>query len=765
MRRGHLHWILTRILIIGSFLGWSEEVVFMSYASMTQSEAEASGSDLLIQGLVDLKFNRRKQAFETLEKGFRHASSLEQKSHFALLLAQADPRFIQGKKHLYAEFCLENHPNLSVEIRVKLHLVMADGYFEAGNIKLAKRGYQAVISESQSPIEDQEYAHFKVGWVYLNEKRPDLAYQVWLDWLNQHQNEGLRPDFLKNLGKAFVEQLRVRNKIPNFSYHPRDEQEMDLISKGIYSGIVRDRSNRIQDLKKAFPIESVWSSVVNQVLRSQVLFEKNPCDCIQWIESSQREGLDQTAALAGLARCGQRLDQMPAALRWQKKQTQILQSQLLNAYTYLDPPSGEKWPLAELQQRLGKETQACESFQEIYFQFLEDQKADKDLEQIMIRLVETCLDPKVPQDSVVSFAFNLAQNAVFVNRFKSITSQDLGLMIRFLASKEIRQSFFKGILEKSEVWKVHPKKTWVTTLAVNQKDELALDLLKTLYSQGERQTELGLVASSLKHALATYGEDEGLIVLKELLPLAKVQTIESLRLWIFYMVQTGSHQQLKKVIVKLTEIKEKEPPSQKDLKTLALILLESNRLSLLTHYWSLFGPVIEAESELSTFALNHCLKATTTLAKDDNCEFSEVASPSPWVKYTKASIDWLENRDWSNILDSPPSILASTVWVKELSLFRKIQVTQAQYLLLKLRDSAELEQQIRTRMQELSTLKAAVMERTQWNFPEIKKGVYLRFDQMVEALAGAIERVELSDRAAEAELKQVSEMIRQWRLG
>lgn len=220
----------------------------------------------LARALTMLKAGEKQKAHALLEGSYRRARDGQEKARIALMLAFSEGARLKRTRWHYADYALKNYRNLDSTMAVRLTRIVGDGRFERGDFEGAKRSYQFVLSAPNSTLAEREYATFRLGWVYLNERSPERAFRLWQNWLAQEIQGDLRGPMVANLGRAWSESV-LSGQQPNLRARLKNEAEIDLWVKS--AGLIFAKHKNITQATS----QRVLRALVGMPYRDRVLRE------------------------------------------------------------------------------------------------------------------------------------------------------------------------------------------------------------------------------------------------------------------------------------------------------------------------------------------------------------------------------------------------------------------------------------------------------------------------------------------------------------
>lgn len=230
--------IIAAILVMAG-LQASTSLALSSAAGTSERKIASLGERTLVQAISLINSGDEKKAYNLLEKNFPKAKQKLDKARMALLLAVSKPTHkLQRPRYRYAQYAEENHLALDDEMRRRLIRIRADSYFESKLVSRAKHAYQELLSHGQATTDEKEYATYRLGWTYINERHPDRAFRLWQNWLLRYRDGRLRNRILKDLGQVWSESLRKgQNTFVRLELKEQDSSKLFL------QGVVQDLEN------------------------------------------------------------------------------------------------------------------------------------------------------------------------------------------------------------------------------------------------------------------------------------------------------------------------------------------------------------------------------------------------------------------------------------------------------------------------------------------------------------------------------------------
>lgn len=264
-------------------------------------------ADFLSDALIGLKRGQKAESFKKLEKVFAQSSSPAEKTSAAILCATANPKFLKRKRRVYAEYAITHDPHLPPTDLQRLHRIVGDDSFSDADLSSAQKAYETALEIPGTPTEDLEYATYKLGWVYLNQKNPGRAWKLWTGWISSHPQGGLRSSIIKDAGKSYIEAL-FEAHVPIAAQELKLSQDADAQAffDGLSIGIARQKSPDFSKIKSSLIASGYYTPLVARSLESGNLIVSNPCRALEWIRDAKISELPSQRVEAVLNACAEK---------------------------------------------------------------------------------------------------------------------------------------------------------------------------------------------------------------------------------------------------------------------------------------------------------------------------------------------------------------------------------------------------------------------------------------------------------------------------
>ncbi len=237
----------------------------------------------MLEALQALKQNDPVKAGEILEKTF-HDSKTEdtEKLQAAKLLSELqDYKPTLASKISYSVYAL----NRSSESKLGLHKTLGDEYFDQNQLLLAEQHYLALSKDSSN--DQYSYAQLKLGWIKLNQQKPEEAFEVFYQTLRSEKISDLfKTNLAKDLARTFGE-----IKQPTMQHISKlneiDPLQKESLVEGFYSGIRRVETPAKLELIRELSLQLNFANELHEkILKLGLPMFNRECSVLNWVSFS-----------------------------------------------------------------------------------------------------------------------------------------------------------------------------------------------------------------------------------------------------------------------------------------------------------------------------------------------------------------------------------------------------------------------------------------------------------------------------------------------
>ncbi len=431
-------------------------------AAETRYTAQEHVEMLMTQAIALMANDHKEPAFKLLEQVFSETNLVSDQIDAALILAYADNRLLtKHKRQYYAQFLTKvamHSPDRPALLRIA-----GDGYFEEMDLVNASKMYEE-LTQAKDP-NDQDYGHYKLGWVELNQKRPGLAFQRWHSRVlnGKNRSQDLRLAFVRDLGRSWAETVPAdpshTEKVLSLNLTDKEEKEFLY---GLAAGMRRlNEQEELPAFRSQIQRTRYAQLVVGNVLTQGVGLGSSPCSVMDWfstdlaVRKTQIKSVDAELLLPRLNACNYELHKKHGD-RW-KDSPQT--SRLMSFYEELDLKGMKRWAMAAFYKDSGKNVEACEESIEMVREEPAESLKQGKLNEAMDTLIESCrlaIDKNLKElnqksELVKSFVGLLSTHA----QLGILNTQDqknplYGLVAYFLKASNFRTQIVNILLASKE---------------------------------------------------------------------------------------------------------------------------------------------------------------------------------------------------------------------------------------------------------------------------------------------------------------------------
>lgn len=288
-------------------LGWS----FGLLACLGYRDGDAQ--ERLVEVLPLLE-TQRIAGIQKLQQVFSNSRNESEKFDSALLLSSLPTDTLGTEtQSVFLEY-LNSHPNINKqnpETLIRFYRKLGDVRYDLGKLNEARESYLK-LKKLNSPT-DVEYAHYRLGWIYVNEKNPVGALDQWMtlfEGISANQKRSVLGSLVfRDLGRVWPEVVasgvsRFDSKIAELTLEPEARSEFLF---GLKLGIRYVSSRSSQDLEKFRKNvrQGLLSVVVLEgVAASEKLVLAGPCSLLDWFPVGlASQSLESDLVFETLLRC------------------------------------------------------------------------------------------------------------------------------------------------------------------------------------------------------------------------------------------------------------------------------------------------------------------------------------------------------------------------------------------------------------------------------------------------------------------------------
>jgi hypothetical protein len=317
----------------------------------------------LQEGMKLLNLGKKLEAFEVLETGFTD-EKLDKltKAKIAYLMSFAHPpkgSKTQTEPSYYALYSLKYYPQMKGAEKNKLYRLLGDYYFSIADFSNSITYYLKVINNTENADKIlNEYATYKLGWVYVNQGNYDLLESSWTDYLSgKTPLVSLTEQFYRDYGKFFVENLTNKKSFLNYQFIMNQEDK--LLKKyfllGIQDGFRREKhKGKMKLVNKLSPIQH--PEILSSLFDTKEIFRKNTCDFIRWSQKNTIERLDVESTISHIHDCE----------KSKRKKDKKYKKFIKTAYKKLNLSGQNRIYLANYQYKQRKFKSACREYKKSF---------------------------------------------------------------------------------------------------------------------------------------------------------------------------------------------------------------------------------------------------------------------------------------------------------------------------------------------------------------------------------------------------------------
>ena len=251
------------------------------------------GLSLYAEGRVEL-------AYPLLEAAFDQGEAKDPRKLDAAMVLAFAPNSVLKKhrRHFYASYCLggggstfgsSGTSGMTQTSRSALLRIAGDGFFDEQEFATARHYYLSLVEAPD--LRSTTYAQYRLGWIDLNEQRPDLASTRWFEVLKRnraalqdHDSELLK-SIIRDFGRALAEDSANNTPAVTLDLLPsvilENAQEL---AEGITLGLKRlSDQEAIETFRKLLSPTPYYGLVLAVLLEKGAVFRNFPCELPHWL--------------------------------------------------------------------------------------------------------------------------------------------------------------------------------------------------------------------------------------------------------------------------------------------------------------------------------------------------------------------------------------------------------------------------------------------------------------------------------------------------
>jgi hypothetical protein len=724
-----------------------------------------------VQGLIELKKNKKETAFPLLEKAFTRSPSPEEKASISILLAQSQGFKLSRNRAYYAQYALRFYPDLELEDRIKLHTVVGDGFFDEGDLTQAELAYRAAMELTKTGDRNSEYALYKLGWVQLSLKKPVSTYVMWTDWLNSGRDFGLRDAFVSALGKVWVEaQVRFpmeaqgNLKSRNFLFEAKNQDEVQMLAQGLHQGINRDPPPDILSLLERVRSKTILNSLGQQAFEARTLFAVKPCDVIPWLSVVVPTENLKTSVFAELSRCAQ---EVSTVRKISEKEKIFRMSKIATLFEKLEPEGNALWPLNEIYSKAGMNSKACEKSQQIVRGILDERISDNSpdaLEQAYLLFLRDC--KSIIHLDIEIFASYLSRFEKFYLVLESDMafqeSKWISLLLKSFENPSFRKGFLSALIEGNTLWSKKDSpgsiklRKWLAQLLL---ENMKLDSFPYLFSLShtfDENDRIKYASVLVKTGLAQRKLDRVQEMISEYLAWRNARLPETFQIW--SLLRLSPEERLEFLDAFASALRRTDS-KKRDVQAFLYLISQELDPSKLWNYWDLLKEVGNKDSTFGILFFEVSLANLSVEIKEKIAQWAQ--QNEPFASYLFQFDQTLISRDFKNVALIPPDSLINYPLNDDI---RRLRISQDQmnyFSNIQFKDDSKLVQTVQASIKRLSGFKQA-LESKSWHNARSRACAESFLNDSIVALSSALLAIKLEDTESQNQLQEIVNTIKGW---
>ncbi len=258
-----------------------------------------------IEGLNYLNNSEFEDGIPILENVFRESlnPTLKSKSAYLLAITNYDKR--KGVRSNYGKHAYFNHPRLNHRRKIDLAMLVADLFFNEGNIEESIKFYDYVIKDEKADFSIREMAIYKYGWAQVNNGNYEDVFKSWKEWIEKYHVGQLREDIVHDYGKFFFEYGVIgerKDLILNLKFE-KGSIEQNALESGMISGLRRYPFQNHSDSLHKILNNISYSNVLEVILHESLYFKRRPCESLSFVNLSDPDVIDNNVVINMTNRC------------------------------------------------------------------------------------------------------------------------------------------------------------------------------------------------------------------------------------------------------------------------------------------------------------------------------------------------------------------------------------------------------------------------------------------------------------------------------
>jgi hypothetical protein len=751
--------------------------LFLLSSTFLRNAYSETLSDAHVKGLIELKKNNRELAFKFLEKAFDNSNSQLEKSSIAFLLAQAQGYPLKRNRSVYADYALLYGANLDLDEKIRLYTIVGDGYFDVGEISAAESAYRTALKLTQEPNRSREYAIYKLGWILLSQKKPHETYDLWLDWIQNKNDFGLRDAFFKGIGRVWVEahsrnpkEMLSKNERTFFSVASLSELELGDLAQSIHQGIQRDPPDNLKRMLDLIQNKTLLEKVIRLTYESRTLFANRHCDILTWIKVAPPTEDLIAAAYAELSECAQSVSSVGSPAQIKKNPTDQKKIKLLEiarAYDSLKPKGNQLWPLAEIYSQAGDSSAACEKGQAVILNFIDKplgSEESENFQQAFLGYLRDCKDLNSPEH--LSFGTQLALNKFFFEELATDTKKPetplLAVLLRSLENPSFRKGFTMGATQNDSLWMTDSRDTakqirlWLANLFIKNSGPQGLATALALTRSLSENEKHPIATSLIRIRLSTQAPKLALLELESYLPWQESNQSETFHLWTLLPIQVQTSEAF---LEQYSQTLRKGTPLSKDIQALLFLVAQTRSTDLIWKYYDVYGKTLSTDTSFAPIFFDLSLE---NLSENSQLQLSEWSKKGDLFATRILEIkNALAELDSTRIQSIPPPSLSEHPINEDLRRFRIAYEHTLHFKSLNFTDGPRLGSDIQAAIKRLSNFKTALLKNP-WNFLKVKKSAIDCYLRSKDFLSETLEKTTIEDLATQNQIKEIAQTVRGW---